>query len=1018
MSSALNHARSLSGVPVRAAHLLGSCRKEHYDRDIRCSALLQSASRSPRRFFRSKAFLNHTSATAVSSDNQHEAPAGDIQQSKSRLQPKPKPKPTPSEYLAKSLQKTGHALGSSEPSTRAVDLSFVNPNRKASRNVLRRHRGPRKTYGRPERRALQTTLGEYIRLVDPSLSRTTEIDDVDDLDTVLAEVFRTDSQRFLIKQGYGVEDVVSWAWVMKSQNHHQAVSRMFALEADSRTNRVPIFIPLFLSKERHLDAQSFRLLLIYSLHLMSGQPLPALDALPSILEPHLDPSPAESRPLIDQSTCMILVVRLIRHARQVWPEALPIIARAFSRFLTAVPVNEGGRSALAKHKADRFKTEKFNSCLYLLSLPTKIHPFRSSYIQQEAQFELLRAMATHKPVLPLTRKGYRAVIAVQLAHKKTSDERQSAELKAPSWPPWKEERLGIDAQRGNDGMFSRAMNVLSQMKEAGYSRQLWEEMSSILAGWDTDRSPTVQTRSLVHQTGSLSRTRDVDPNHYAIWVARIRATRTVREAWACFLAYRDQDLPPKAAIYAVMAEKLIYREKAIRRGSDHISSALPGDGREVHPEPASARDIIYVQKEPPTSEEFLDQMLSEGIRPSGRFLALLLQSASTFRLGLKYLKCSDLTDDQITALCSALYQQSDKPAQHVKQAQDTKALQELPDFVFASFIKLLCSSFFMTARHVAPHTPMLYHFPVLMGDKQRLERMSDLSDFREDLGETCHPKALWHAVQLVKLRQPACREAWSHVLNILSQKSTSRRSWSRSCLGSGTQRNQDLYRILVWQEVVEVLRWMEVRNVQPGLKNFQFLCMAFSRAVDAGMHHAGLVEEASQLIQRSSHSRIDSDAQETFDTMVANGLELLKSQFDYLVLPGSKTSELAERSIFTTDSEVHVLAGLHVPSYATLHSFVRVLGLVEDDEGLLHLLQWMSRSAARLNEVADEELNGERMKHQTLTAIRVFLEKLHCRFPDHARVASDPQVQEAYDLISQTTGWEWPSDADVERYLD
>jgi len=873
--------------------------------------------------------------------------------------------------------------------------------------VLQRHRGPRKTYGRPERQSLQTTLGEYIRLVDPSPLHITKSDGADDLDAVLSEVFRMDTQQFLSKHGYGVEDVVSWAWIMKSQNHHQALSRMFALEADSKTNRVPTFIPLFLSKERHLDAQSFRLLLIYSLHLMSGQPLPALDALPGTLEHHSDPPSAESRPPIDQSTCMILVVRLIRHARQVWPEALPIIARAFSRFLTAIPVNNGGRSGLARYKAYRFRTEKFNSCLRLLSLPTKIHPFRSSYIQQEAQFELLRAMATHKPVLPLTRKGYRAIIAVQLAHKKTTEERQSAELKAPSWPPWKEEKLGIDAQRGNEGMFSRAMNVLSQMKEAGYSHQLWEEMSSVLAGWDTDRSPTVQTRSLVYPTGSLSRTRNVDPDHYAIWVARIRATRTVREAWACFLAYRDRNFPPKAAVYAAMAEKLIYREKAIRRWSDQTSPALPGDGREVHPEPASARDIIYVRTEPPTSEEFLDQTFAEGIRPSGRFLALLLQSASTLRLGLEYLQRSDLTNDQIAALCTVWYQQPENTAQHIK------ALQALPDFVFASFIKLLCSPFPPTA----PYTPILYHFPVLMADKQRPEATPDLFDFREELEEKYRSKALWHAVQLIKLRQPACGEAWSHVVNVLSQKSTSRRSWSRSCLGSGSRRNQHLYRILVWQEVLETLGWMEARNVEVGLENFKYLCMAFSRAVDAGMHHAGLVEEASQLIKKSTYPQTDSDAQDTFNTMVANGLELLKSQFDYLVLPASKTSELAERSIFATDSEVHVLAGLHVPSYATLHSFVRVLGLVGDDEGLLHLLQWMSQSAARLNEVADEELNGGRMKHQTLTAIRVFLEKLHSRSLDDALVVSDSKVQVAYGLISQTPGWEWPSDADVERYL-
>ncbi|KAJ6115831.1 hypothetical protein N7523_006248 [Penicillium sp. IBT 18751x] len=1007
MSSALNHARSLSGVSVRAAHLLGSCRKPHYDRDVRCA--LQPSR--PRHYFQSYTLL-HTSTTPARSEIQDGSPpatAYEKQSKPSKSGSKPKPKPTPSEYLTKSLQRTGLTIGTGERSMRAVDLSYVNPDRKAPRRVLQRHRGPKKTYGRPDRPSLQTILGEYIRLVEPSLSRTSGISEADDLNSVLAEVFRTDSQRYLTERGYDVEDVVSWAWIMKSQTHHRAVSRMFALEADSKISRVPTFIPLFLLKEPYLDAQSFRLLLIYSLHLMSGQPFPTLDTFHRNFDTHSDHSPSEARPAIDRSTCMILVVRLIRHARQVWPEALPIIARSFSRFLTAGPVKEGGPLSLAEHKADGFRTAKFNSCLELLSLPTKIHPFRASNIQQEAQFELLRAMATHKPVLPLTRRGYRAVIAVQMAHKKTTEERQSAELKAPSWPPWKEAKLGIDAQRGNEGIISRAMNVLSQMKEAGYSHQTWEQMCSVLAGWDTDGSPTVQTRSLVHRTGYLPRERGVDPNHYAVWVARIRATRTVREAWACFLAYRDQNLPPKAAIYVAMAEKLIYREKAVQRGSDHKSSALPGDGREVHPEPASARDLIYVKTEPPSSQEFLDQILADGFRPSGRFLALLLESTSNLRLGLRYLQYSDLTDLQITALCTPWYQDSLNQDDHIK------ALQSLPDFVFASFIKLLCSSFSVRAKNVAPRTPLLYHFPVLMAGKQNPGPISDVLGLNEELEESCHPKSLWHAVQLVKLLKPACHQAWSHILNTLSQKSTSRRTWIRSCL-SGTLRDQDLYRILVWQEVLVVLRSMKARKLDLCMNNFQFLCLAFKRAVDAGTHHHGLVEEASRLIHKPSLARINSDGQEPFDAMVANGLEVLKSQFDGLVLPASRTSELAERSIFTTDSEAHVLSGLHVPSYATLHSFVRVLGLVGDDEGLLYLLRWMSQSATRLNEVADEELNGEAMKHQTLTAIRVFLEKLHR--PDDARVASDRQVQEAYNLISQTPGWEWPSDEDVERYLE
>jgi hypothetical protein len=108
---------------------------------------------------------------------------------------------------------------------------------------------------------------------------------------------------------------------------------------------------------------------------------------------------------------------------------------------------------------------------------------------------------------------------------------------------------------------------------------------------------------------------------------------------------------------------------------------------------------------------------------------------------------------------------------------------------------------------------------------------------------------------------------------------------------------------------------------------------------------------------------------------------------------------------------------LHVPSFAILHRFVRVLGAVGDDDGVLHLLQWMSRSATSLNAAAEERLNGDKMRRQTLAAVRLTLERLHPGPTDCGRIASDPaKVQEAYDIISQTPGWDWPSDEEVEDY--
>ncbi|KAJ5155540.1 hypothetical protein N7492_008343 [Penicillium capsulatum] len=634
-----------------------------------------------------------------------------------------------------------------------------------------------------------------------------------------------------------------------------------------------------------------------------------------------------------------------------------------------------------------------------------------TFIQQQAQFELLRAMATHKPVLPLTRRGYQAVAAVQVAHKKTTAERESAELKAPSWPPWKEEKMGIDAQRGNEGIFSRAMNILSQMREAGYSPGLWEKTAAILAGWDTDGSPTVQTRTFMKHPRRFRHGLRID-RHQDIWVARIRATRTLREAWACFLSYKNHRLPSHPEVYAAMAERLIYGQLSVKRGFDPAAQALPGDGLEVYPEPSSARDLIYVSSDPPPIDVFVDDMIAHGFRPSGRLLGLLLKTAPNFRLGMHYLRWSGMTDSQLEALCTVW----SRPLEYQNELQ-IKAVRGISDGLFGSLIKFLCTPSNVAVRNLARDMQMADQFPALVEQRQAHgsvveERTRDplvvMSDFEPGPGQSCPPRMLWHALQLTKLRQSHNHSAWTTILFTMGRD---------RLRGRPSSRTRSIYRIVAWHEILWVSRLMNEDHVELGEKGFHTLCVAFGKAVRAELEHPGSFEKALAGMQRAIRGDlIQADHRaSSLDDMTETGLQVLKAEFHRLVLPGSPISGLTEQSSFIngdTGNEISVSPGLHVPSFATLHAFVRALGTVGDDEGLLHLLRWMSRSAVPLEEASDEHLNGARMMRQTLVAIRVFLEKLHQ--PIGARVASD---SEAYDIVSRTPGWEWPSDADVEDYL-
>ncbi|KAF4205670.1 hypothetical protein CNMCM8927_005838 [Aspergillus lentulus] len=947
---------------------------------------------------------------------------------------------TPTQYLLDVLHNSARSTGDGLGQTQPLNLIVNDYGR-------RQKEAPRKQ----PRLSLQTILADWIQFVDPILGRVHrahhDTEGTPELDAVLRQAFPPKIIEYLTARHCSPSDVLLWSWILRSNTSHEAALRTLMAESaegarpGSQSRRIPPFIPLLLLRRQSLDAKTFRLLLIYSLHIITGRKIPPFDALRRVqctaqeLEDSLDSQQTEL--LIDPTTCFAFVTRLLRHAREVWPQAQLTIARAFASYLTLLR-NDQEISEIARHRRNQFMADKFNACLWLLSLPCKAGPFKFVSVQQQAQFELLKAMAGHNPVLPVTRQGYQGIIAVQLAHKKTSAERQSAELKAPSWPPWKEEKLGIDSQRGNEGMKSRAMRVMAQMREAGYSHTRWEEVSAILAGWDTDKSPTVQTRALMRRPQLLRGPAGSKPDHHAVWVARIRATRTVREAWACFLSYQDQGLPPRASIYVAMAEKLIFRRKALENDFDHISHSLPGDGLEVFPEPASARDLIYVHTEPPTLEELLKQMLSQGIRPSGRFLALLLRSAPAFNYGLDYLSCSDLSNEQIQALCTVWERTSDY------DALDSKVLDELPDYLFSSFIGFLCNFSSLDSLHLERHDIRTADlFPIIMSsihpNKSKTSTLFSNIHTSGGSGTLQHPKTLSHAIQLLKLRKSRFTPPWIHLLTALSKDRirTPYRRMSRSA-----------QRVLAWYEMVEVIGWMKERAIDPGLQGHQVLCASFSKAVMAGLKHPNAAEEGLAMVHEAArrgsikHSKV---LRPHFEDMVQSGLAILKELFDQLVLSDPKDAPFGERSAGTferaTSSPVAVPPMLHVPSPAVLHTFVRALGLAGDHDGLLKLLRWMSQNAATLKETADEHMNGDRMMRRTLVALRVFLEGYSGKRPrresdnlpsesmaegvplsndvtDSGASVSDSKLQEAHEIVAATPLWgSWPSDDEVWEYL-
>ena len=202
----------------------------------------------------------------------------------------------------------------------------------------------------------------------------------------------------------------------------------------------------------------------------------------------LQSSSASHRP-ISEHTIVVMVIRFLRHARNVLPEACVSITAMLTKHVNGQ--RSGSPTASRKPPPIARLTFLYNSMLSLLALPSSVSPFLSTSAQQRAQYNILRTMNEFDPPLAIDREGYRAVIRVQIANKKTSQERDWAYLKARSWPPWKEDKDGNDVEKGPEYGMSQASQVMKQLEEAGYAVHPWELSADILAGWDTDRSPYV-----------------------------------------------------------------------------------------------------------------------------------------------------------------------------------------------------------------------------------------------------------------------------------------------------------------------------------------------------------------------------------------------------------------------------------------------------------------------------------------------------------------------------------------------
>ena len=903
-------------------------------------------------------------------------------------------------------------------------------------------------------------LVDFLQYVAPVLERQTRSgkNNSFELNSALQKVFNRRNDHYLKKIGWDVTDLMTWAWILSGNTTERAAARLacigeLSFKGSEMHQPPPHFVYSFLLRRQSMSALALSKILEF---LWIAMPQFSKQKARADEEKNIDQDRAQGeskqRNGMKDFIFMVIIMRLLRNARQVMPVAYESIVSLFCRYLDdcvfITKLQEGDQHSELRLAGLTFM---YNSVLASLALPTSLQAFRSAVHQQRAQFMILRKMAQYDPPLLVDRRGYRAVARVQLMQKKTTIEREWALFKALSWPPWKENRLGIDADIGPEFGISKAKEVLNQAEEAGYAADGWDGAASILAGWDTDDSPTIQTRAILAE-------HKPDRFENIIWAARIKATRTVQEAWAGFLSYEDSKIERHAGVYYYMFEKLFSdakrissqkRQKKERIEDQRTDQILPGDGLEVSPTPIAPHHMVYNRTPPPSIEIFFQRMIDHGLIPTARsnLLRLLLRNAPSLALGFRFLKASNLPQEHTNVLLK-------QPTSVGHDFEKNKLLQEVPAKLFAAVVDLL-------ARGAWSRSLLIDGLDCGAPFESIIKKYSEGPKPSRAIAPLWRPAS--QAIWLVLERRPRDRPPWYSVLaalartGIISPLDTCSACHSYSAIAN-------------WKTSTTILYAMEELYINLDLTVLKILCTGLEKAIFEAEYLSS---------QMNCRENVEDSLRDDLKLVLDLGLPRVKSIFKNIVrsdrmqqdIPPSileshhrdespPQGRLRDDEPIPRDDNDNLLEDadddweggdeepserapanflppacltpklLEVPDPAQLHSFIRILGLRRDYQGLWDLIEWMALFSNEIRAVMEEQQNGPRMMRRCLIATRVFLERswFSYRDSDDEKTWLDELVNDVgpapleilhavRDTILETQDWGgWPTDAEVERY--
>lgn len=755
---------------------------------------------------------------------------------------------------------------------------------------------------------------------------------------------------YLDAQGFSASDIEIWAEVVRDGDPHFAAKAPFSSCAD-----VPLFLLVLLLRRRtqYLNQASLGALMHHCARRLKKEE-------------------------INWAQLKTLSHRLLQHARKSWPEAMPWIAQLFT--LETRRIIDQTLKGSRNPDIARF----CNTMLVQISIPASIAPFVSAVHQQKAQFDILRFMVSQDPPIIMARRGYQAMIKTQLARQKTDQEREWAQLKGTTWPPWIHERTAMD--EGKDYHFgaSRATRILHRMFEAGYGMGRWEDVAQMYAGWDTDQSPTIQTRTLGPWVFRKQRWL-LDQQ---LWAARVATTRTRREAWACFLTC-EASAPGKTSdlVYCAMLEKLAADEIHEKRAGNDSDEAprlaagvlTPGDVKEVWPEPKSSLDLIHIAEPVPTWNALYQRMKDKKVKIRvERTLCSLLKTAPSWGLVvdiLDYGRYHSLLDGNVvydyakpTGSPDFLRKSEEKPS----------------DRVVAAFISALCSHGSLSDIALASGTAS--YVPATQADHKRHLRKSPsyLLDYAHNILFTI---------------QPAHPPLWTAYLQSLA------RAWDTRVQAaadpSGAYKPDQRYLTALYAKFTAVLDKMQHLGLNLDEAQLLIVCRVLQGATTAALRH------------RMSNASV---------YKLTDGPRRIRLWFHALtsahIAPNTLASQPPHYDLAITAPALLNPLHAHIPSPALLHAYVRTLGLFRDYEGLYSFVTWAVTHHAEVSARAQASHNGPILLRRTLVALAIALTGDLGRWRwTYRRPAPEELVALVRTEIEKVEAWGgWPGEEERGRY--